>query len=378
MKNLQYLALFILSIFGAIPASAQWFYDNVSSGFTSGTATLPWVNTTSACNPPGVTNLGVTVTGAVGGAVWLSGWDGVNDNNNASGSAIGWQASSGNSYTLNVTGSVTINSITFGVRRSSNGAPTVSFKLNGTSYTPSLTNLSTTNWFAETVTVSPAVTVTAGTVTIMVQFTGGAGGAFATERLDELKIFGTSAPAPVELTDFTVKPSPIGFDLNWETATEHDNDYFSIERSTDGHTFTSIGQVKGAGTTIEEQAYTFTDRSPLSGYNYYRLKQVDYDGKSDYSPVRSVKVGSVSSAILSPNPIQQGNNANLMFDSVDENDLTIEVFNTLGQAVLRQETTVSKGINPIQLDMLALPKGVYTLLTRVDTESSQSQQFIIQ
>jgi Secretion system C-terminal sorting domain len=188
----------------------------------------------------------------------------------------------------------------------------------------------------------------------------------------------TSMVLPVELTEFNVQPSPIGFDLSWITASENNNDYFSVERSADGRTFESIGQVKGAGTSIVEQSYTFTDKNPLKGYNYYRLNQVDYDGKSEYSPVRSVKLGTGSSAILSPNPIQQGNSANLMVDATDENDLTIEVFNTLGQAVLRQQTSVSKGVNSIQLELLALPKGIYTLTTKVGAEIGQSQQFIVQ
>jgi Secretion system C-terminal sorting domain len=190
----------------------------------------------------------------------------------------------------------------------------------------------------------------------------------------------TASALPLELTSFSAKAneSEKSIELKWTSENERNFSHFEVENSADGKQYEAIGKVMGQGTTSGTHTYEFTDTKPQSGINYYRLRQVDIDGMENYSPVRSVKLGSGSSATLSPNPIQEGNNANLIFDSNDENDLTIEIFNTLGQVVVQQQATVSKGINPIQLEILTLPKGVYTLSTRVGTESGQSQQFIIQ
>ncbi len=87
----------------------------------------------------------------------------------------------------------------------------------------------------------------------------------------------------VKLTAFTAKKANNGAELNWSTANEQNNDRFELERSADGRIFEKIGQVKGAGNSSVNLNYTFTDKDPLTGINYYRLKQVDNDGKSTYS-----------------------------------------------------------------------------------------------
>ena len=90
------------------------------------------------------------------------------------------------------------------------------------------------------------------------------------------------------LIAFEGKAMGEGVQLDWTTATEHDNDLFVIERSMDGDAFVAVGTLDGAGTTQQETRYQFLDRSPLHGINYYRLKQVDLDGHAEYSEVRPV------------------------------------------------------------------------------------------
>jgi hypothetical protein len=374
MKHLDYLLITVFSLFLSVPAFSQWFNDDMGAPPAVATPTPTWVNTSSACNPTGITNQGVTASGSNGAAERFGEYyDWLNTSQPNTGNAtFTYSILVGAGHSANIT------SIQFIARKLTNGPPNLSVSVNGTPGTVNPLSLPNNSDNNITVTVSPAVTVTSGnTITVVITFSGGTTTATSWRaRLNNFQIFGSVLP--VELTDFSVKPSPVGFDLNWVTASENNNDYFSVERSTDGRTFASIGQVKGAGTTTEKQAYTFTDKNPLKGYNYYRLKQVDYDGNSEYSPVRSVRTGTKSSAILSPNPVQQGNNASLIVDSSTENDLTIEVFNALSQVVVQQQTTVSKGVNPIQLELLALPKGAYTLHTRVGIESGQNQQFVIQ
>ena len=120
-------------------------------------------------------------------------------------------------------------------------------------------------------------------------------------------------PLPVVLTEFTAQAVQ-NHDalLKWATASEKNNDHFEVERSFDGTSFTTIGTVAGHGTTSAASAYTLTDAgvaAKASGPVYYRLRQVDLDGTSAYSPVRSVRfTTSVAAAPLTlslfPNPAQ--------------------------------------------------------------------------
>jgi hypothetical protein len=73
--------------------------------------------------------------------------------------------------------------------------------------------------------------------------------------------------------------------LQWVTASEKNNDFFEIERSVNGQDWKSLGTVKGAGDSYQELGYNFTDKNPLYGLSYYRLRQVDFDGQFDYSNV---------------------------------------------------------------------------------------------
>ncbi|WP_210463880.1 Ig-like domain-containing protein [Rufibacter roseolus] len=111
---------------------------------------------------------------------------------------------------------------------------------------------------------------------------------------------------PVQLTAFSAKPSPGAVTLSWATASEKDNDFFGVERSADGKVFQALGQVRGHGTSSVAQTYAFEDRSPLAGTAYYRLRQVDTDGKEELSKVVAVKAAKEALLSLSarPNPTQ--------------------------------------------------------------------------
>lgn len=93
---------------------------------------------------------------------------------------------------------------------------------------------------------------------------------------------------PVSLTLFEAYARKQGVELKWQTASEEQNAHFVIERSGDGYTFESIGEVDGQGTTYQIINYRWEDPRPLRGKNYYRLRQVDYDKTTAYSKVRYV------------------------------------------------------------------------------------------
>jgi hypothetical protein len=102
-------------------------------------------------------------------------------------------------------------------------------------------------------------------------FTGGGG-----------TIHVTPNPLPIELLSFSAKAEGESVLVRWETATETNNDFFTIERSNDVKNWVVIGYVDGAGNSNRPLSYRFTDNQPLEGISYYRLRQTDYDGKYEY------------------------------------------------------------------------------------------------
>ena len=90
--------------------------------------------------------------------------------------------------------------------------------------------------------------------------------------------------------------------LSWQTATERNNSYFEVQRSSDAELFTALGQVKGVDTSDKLNTYSFTDNQPTLGTNYYRLKQVDTDGTSSYSKTIAVIFRGGNFLTIYPNP----------------------------------------------------------------------------
>ena len=111
-----------------------------------------------------------------------------------------------------------------------------------------------------------------------------------------------NAPLPVELTAFTAKLTRNQVNLSWETASEKDNKGFEVQRSQDGVTFSTILFKKGQGSTSSKTKYAAVDERPLVGISYYRLKQIDNDGKFTYSPVVTIKNLGVADVTFYPNP----------------------------------------------------------------------------
>lgn len=109
-----------------------------------------------------------------------------------------------------------------------------------------------------------------------------------------------SCPLPVELISFEAHLNNRQVELTWQTASEHNNDYFSVERSHDGTSWETIENLQGAGNSTSLLSYQTYDFYPYRGIGYYRLKQVDYDGKYSYSEIRSVY--NTDELMVLPNP----------------------------------------------------------------------------
>ncbi len=112
---------------------------------------------------------------------------------------------------------------------------------------------------------------------------------------------------PVEMVFFTAENKANKIELNWQTATEINNDFFEVQRSFDGKVFEVIGLVEGNGNSMASIDYSFNDYSPLAGESYYRLRQVDYDGAFEYSEVVRIVREEGSDLVAVPNPTQSQN-----------------------------------------------------------------------
>ncbi|GAA3996974.1 hypothetical protein GCM10022408_04520 [Hymenobacter fastidiosus] len=171
-----------------------------------------------------------------------------------------------------------------------------------------------------------------------------------------------SQPLPVELVSFDVMRVGGVVNCAWATASEKDNSHFDVERSLNGRTFSVIGTVAGAGTSTNRHAYSFPDRQPAAGTAYYRLRQVDANGKSAYSPVVAVQGGGVAVS-AAPNPTT--GIVALTLGTTKATTIRGTVLNMLGMEVMRFDQSLGAGSHTIPVNLSAQPAGVYLL--RVQT-----------
>ncbi len=145
----------------------------------------------------------------------------------------------------------------------------------------------------------------------------------------------TSGNVPVELTSFTASISGKLVNLIWRTATETNNLGFDIERRTDRNSFAKIGFISGKGTSLETQSYKFVDSDELNGTYYYRLKQIDFDGSFEYSPVIQVQMGEGPSTFALdqnyPNPFNPS--TVISFQLAQKTNVSLKIYNILGKEV---------------------------------------------
>lgn len=159
---------------------------------------------------------------------------------------------------------------------------------------------------------------------------------------------------PVELIDFKGKQQNFVVQLTWATVTENNNSYFSVQRSTDGKVFESIGTVPGHGTTRTTIDYAFTDSLPITGLNYYRLIQYDYDGRVNKSYIIAVNFEENFTLRVSPNPFS--GHTLFTFYGPDA-QISLQIFSVSGQAI--DELTVKQGTEIVLGDQWS--SGVYIL-----------------
>jgi hypothetical protein len=180
--------------------------------------------------------------------------------------------------------------------------------------------------------------------------------------------FYSNTSIPVEMTFFKGKAVNNTTVLNWNTASERDNQGFTIERSTDATNYTSIGNIKGHGTTVTPQDYTFTDNAPASGSNYYRLRQTDVNGKETMSSVVSVVFGKSGGLIIKSNLVHEALDVTVGEAETGllpkESGCVIRIFNLSGQLMYSAKVQGTQ-----RIDVSAFAAGMYIVRTASGAES---------
>ena len=194
-----------------------------------------------------------------------------------------------------------------------------------------------------------------GNITIGIAMDGsGKGNAL----LDNLRMedVAFSSGLPVELTYFHAKPVGDEVDFVWQTASESDNEYFAIERSGQNTDWEEITRTPGQGNSNDIYVYEATDPDPLPGVNYYRLKQVDFDGKSGYSAIESITYISsdTEELLLYPNPTSGRVTAKTTVAAEH-----VRLFDTWGREVTALASPAKVSYRRVELDLSRLPVGVY-------------------
>ena len=189
-------------------------------------------------------------------------------------------------------------------------------------------------------------------------------------------------PLPIELLDFKGFDLGCEIHLEWYTASEVNNDYFVILGSDDGKKFKEIDRVKGSGTTSTVSSYYYTVEN-ISPVNYYKLVQVDYDGKTSEHKTIVVNSDCIHENLMNqislifPNPANQNENIRLKFfaKNYTPNGRMI-ITNIYGKQVDQVNTTLENGINTLSYNASLLEAGSYFISIQGERWISNSQKFI--
>ena len=210
-------------------------------------------------------------------------------------------------------------------------------------------------------------TLTAGAHTFAIM-SGGA--AQYSIWFDEFTV-NTCVALPIELISFEVRNNNGIVSLNWKTATETNNDYFTVEKSQNGSDFIALSTIKGAGDSQTLLNYRATDNNPYQGVSYYRLKQTDFNGNFTYSHLTYVNTESEINLFVYPNP----NKGSFTLNIADEMEIgELILINALGQIVHKQN--VMQGDTEINMQEPAV--GIYNIIVLRDNQKVYNSKIIVE
>jgi hypothetical protein len=210
---------------------------------------------------------------------------------------------------------------------------------------------------------------TNNTVTFTVNFTDG-----------QYYTLGSTEVAALPITLLTFEAKKINENqvkLDWATADETNNSFFTIERSANGKDFEAIANLQGAGNSESTNLYNWVDTNPNTGNNFYRLRQTDFSGESSVSEIVRVfiefRAGTGEFSVY-PNPIQTGESLNIKYSVSEESQLVIKLVSTSGQVLLNQNETVYPESGVLSIPTNKLQRGL-TLVIITNLATNQKKTF---
>lgn len=180
-----------------------------------------------------------------------------------------------------------------------------------------------------------------------------------------VQVYGQGRPLPITLSSFTGERSGSQNMLLWTTQSESNNRGYELQRSADGRNFTTVAFVDSKaprGNSSSTLNYSYGDAKPLSGNNYYRLRQVDFDGHSSFSKTVLIKGDRVNTLTLStvyPNPAKSS--LNVVLDAASASEVSMTVTDAAGKVVLQRTVSAVAGSNNYTLNVSSLAKGNYVI-----------------
>ena len=182
-----------------------------------------------------------------------------------------------------------------------------------------------------------------------------------TTGLESPGLFNSNQVLPVELSNFNATRQNDSAILSWQTLSEVNNRGFEIQKSVRHNQFETIGYVRGHGNSNEPVAYNFTDEKFLTSC-YYKLKQIDFDGRFSFSRVISLKRSESRSGqfIVSPNPVRQKLNITTSYP-VKTGAVEVQLLSIHGKKILQSKGDLVKIRNQINRCLKYLQRGVYLL-----------------
>lgn len=203
--------------------------------------------------------------------------------------------------------------------------------------------------FTSTIVTSPYVSNTA----YLIGVSDGVGCAYSESRIIDC------IPTPVTMIRFDGVVLPEGNFITWATASEINNDYFTLARSNDGVNFITIGTVKGAGTVSTSRSYELLDKNAPEGLSYYRLVQTDFNGTTNVVGLIVLQRHSSTVGFVEVSPIPTTNLLNISFNTSVSGEIEFTVHDIIGRKISSHKKMAQLGLNQTTLEVKNFAAGVY-------------------
>ncbi len=196
-------------------------------------------------------------------------------------------------------------------------------------------------------------------------------------------VFANPSSLPVSLLSFNASKQDKNVELKWNTSSEINNSHFVVERSVDATHFNEIALVKGAGNSTTEKKYSVLDLQPdLNAKNYYRLKQIDFDGTFTYSKIQVIDFSTMDNldktqlVNISPNPVS-GNTIQLAINHQSNSNLSVTIYDMMGRKLM-QDVKLNSAGNQYSIPVGSIQQGVYFMNVYENDNLVDSEKFVVE